>query len=173
MDKFPMLWDGRPVGELTLEKEPLYTWFTVQCRMPEEGLWCAWVTGDQGELRLGILEPDGGCFGIRRRYSIRLTAPLGRVLNGEVRLAFNEEAEWEQVLEPDRQICDPWLRKQIGGRRDVLMRFDAEHTYLAVPYDKEKPFPMLPLFCFAVIRVIQKQSYAVFAFDKKHRPVFV
>ena len=162
MDKFPILWKGSSVGELILEKEQLYTWFTVQCRVPEDGLWCAWVIGEKGTLRLGVLEPIGGQFVIRRRYSDRLTAPLGKILRGEVRSAFDEEKGWERVTEPDRQICDPWLRKQIRGRRDVLMRFDAEHTYLAVPYDKEKPFPMLPLFCFAVIRVIQKQSYAVF-----------
>ena len=41
MDKFPLLWDGRSVGELTTEREALYTWFEARCRLPEKGLWCA------------------------------------------------------------------------------------------------------------------------------------
>ena len=70
MDKFPLLWSGRPAGELATEKEPLYTWFTARCHLPEEGLWCAWAVGEQGELRreeaflllVGrLLERCGGC----------------------------------------------------------------------------------------------------------------
>ena len=59
MDKFPLLWKEAPLGELTTEREALYTWFTARCRLPGKGLWCAWAVGDRGELRLGILEPEG------------------------------------------------------------------------------------------------------------------
>lgn len=45
MDKFPLIWAGNPVGELTVEREALYTWFTARCHLPEEGLWCAWSWG--------------------------------------------------------------------------------------------------------------------------------
>ena len=70
MDKFPLIWAGNPVGELTVEREALYTWFTARCHLPEEGLWCAWVVGAEGELRLGILEPNGEEASIRRRISV-------------------------------------------------------------------------------------------------------
>ena len=52
MDKFPLLYGGRPLGELTAEREALYTWFDARCVLPGEGLWCAWAVGDQGELHL-------------------------------------------------------------------------------------------------------------------------
>ena len=59
-DKFPLLLDGRAEGELTVEREALYTWFNARCRLPEEGgLWCAWAVGQAGSLRLGVLEPVG------------------------------------------------------------------------------------------------------------------
>ena len=58
MDKFPLTADGRPAGELTAQREGLYTWFSARCPLPEEGLWCAWVVGDRGELRLGAKEPE-------------------------------------------------------------------------------------------------------------------
>ena len=37
MDKFPLIWAGNPVGELTVEREALYTWFTARCHLPEGG----------------------------------------------------------------------------------------------------------------------------------------
>ena len=55
MDKFPLLWEGKALGELIVEQEALYTWFTVRCRLPGEGIWCAWAVGDRGELRLGVV----------------------------------------------------------------------------------------------------------------------
>ena len=80
MDKFPLLWKERAVGELTAEREALYTCFSARCTLPAEGLWCAWVVGDKGELRLGVLEPQGGAGVICRRFSHRMTAPAGQLL---------------------------------------------------------------------------------------------
>lgn len=171
MDKFPILWKGKSVGELILEKESLYTWFTVQCHLPESGLWCAWVIGEKNNLRLGVLEPTEGHFSIRRRYSDRLTVPLGKVLRGEVRFVLNEELEWDRLSDPDKQIRAPWLRNQIKGK-NVLVRFEGEMFLLAFPYDRGKAFPLVPLFCFAEIRPIREQEYVVFAFDQKNQPVF-
>ena len=95
MDKFPLLWDGKPVGELTAEREALYTWFEARCRLPEKGLWCAWAVGDRGELRLGVLEPCGDRAAIRRRFSAQLTGPVGRLQWGELRPAHPAEpGDW-------------------------------------------------------------------------------
>ena len=38
MDKFPLLWKKNSLGELTTEREALYTWFTARCRLPGKGL---------------------------------------------------------------------------------------------------------------------------------------
>ena len=78
MDKFPLLWEGKPSGELVTEREALYTWFTARCKRPREGIWCAWVIGNRGELRIGVLEPMGNQAVIRRRFSDRMTQPLGK-----------------------------------------------------------------------------------------------
>ena len=56
MDKFPLLWDGRSVGELTTEREALYTWYEARCRLPEKGLWCGWVSWSPAGTGL----PSGG-----------------------------------------------------------------------------------------------------------------
>lgn len=102
MDKFPLMQDGRPVGELITEREALYTWYEARCRLPGEGLWCAWAVGDRGELRLGVLEPCGDRASIRRRFSAQLTAPMGRLLQGEIRPSGRPS---------------PWTGRRWSGRR--------------------------------------------------------
>ena len=123
MDKFPLLWEGTSLGELTVEQEPLYTWFTARCRLPGKGIWCAWVVGDKGELRLGVLEPQNG---IRRRFSRQMTAPLGSLLRGELRPAGGSAETWTAAAEPDRLFQTPWLRKQLHGARGLSQYTDVE-----------------------------------------------
>ena len=127
MDKFPLLLEGRPAGELTAEYEPLYTLLSARCPLPD-GLWCAWAVGERGVLRLGVLEPQNGCGFIRRRFSHRLTAPLGRILRGEVRpngvtpeaAPSEEPSAWSPVPAPERLFRTPWLRQRMQGRQGVL-----------------------------------------------------
>lgn len=173
MDKFPLLMEGRAAGELTAEREGLYTWFSARCPLPGEGLWSAWAVGDRGELRLGVLEPEGKQGSIRRRFSGRLTAPLGRLLRGEVRPAGAGQPEtWEPAPAPDRLFRAPWLRQRLKGAQGALLRRAGETRYLALPYDPAKPFPLTTLFCFACLRTVAGAAYVVFAFDGQDRPVF-
>ena len=172
MDKFPLLWEGRPLGELTTEREALYTWFTVRCRLPGDGLWCAWAVGTQGELRIGVLEPAGDRAVIRRRFSDRMTAPMGKLLRGELRPASGEATAWETVSEPERLFHTPWLQKQLRGTRGALLRREGNARSLALLYDKGKAFPLTAIFCFAQIKCIRGQTYAVYTFDEKEWPVF-
>ena len=171
MDKFPFCWKGNAVGELTTVRENLYTRFAARCRLPEEGLWCAWAVGTQGELRLGILEPCGDHAEICRRFSNRMAAPLGRLLRGELRAVDTDGTpRWEPLRSVPFQTL--WLRQQLQARTDVLTRTAANRRLLAIPYASEKPFPLVPLFCFAKGSRIDGRDYAVFAFDEKERPVF-
>lgn len=169
MAQVPILWNEAPTGELTLEPEGLYTCFTARCRVAE-GLWHLWLIGDRGELRLGVLEPEGGHFVIRRRCSARTMAPLGTVLRGEVRSAAREETDWEPVPESERQ--SPWLRLQLRGQKDLWRRKEGDRTYLAVPYDKGNAFPLPPLFCLARVRPVRGTLCAVFAFGADGWPLF-
>ena len=174
MDKYSLLWDGRAAGELTVEQEALYTWFEARCRLPGEGLWCAWVAGEGGELRLGVLEPAGEEASIRRRFSRRMTEPLGRLLQGELRPAAGEDREaWETVPDPAAAFRSPWVQKRLRGIKGALLRRGEDsRRYLALPYDRRGPFPLTTLFCFACIRHIGGKAYAVFAFDGEETPVF-
>ena len=173
MDKFPLLRDGQPAGELIAEQEALYTWFEARCPLPGEGLWCAWAVGDLGELRLGILEPVGDLASIRRRFSARLTDPLGRLQWGEIRPACPAETgAWTPLTAPEALFRAPGLRRELGRTPGVLIRDRGDRRDVAVPYDPARPFPLTGLFCFARICRIGGRDYAVFAFDREERPVF-
>ena len=169
MDKFPLMWEGRSVGELALEPEPLYTWFTARCRLPGEGLWCAWAVGDRGELRLGVLEPRGDRGSIRKRLSRRETEPLGRLLRGELRL--REEEPWQPLTRPESVFRTPWLCRRLGEVSGGLTRRTESGREVALPLDPGRPFPLPPLFCLARTERIGEGRYAVFRFDGEERPV--
>ena len=131
MDKFPLMQGGVSVGELITEQEALYTWFEARCRLPGEGLWCAWAVGDRGELRLGVLEPCGDRATIRRRFSARLTAPLGKLRQGEIRPAHPPEPEdWTPLERSAVRLRSPWLREQLHLVPGVLVR---EHECPKLP----------------------------------------
>lgn len=173
MDKYPLLLDGSPAGELITQREGLYTWFSVRCSL-RPGLWCAWAVGERGELRLGVLEPEGSQGAIRRRFSRQLTAPLGRLLRGEVRPAGVREPEnWTPAPAPDQLFRAPWLRQRLSGTQGALTRQTGESRCLALPYDQGKPFPLTTLFCFAQLRRIGGAIYVVYAFDQEDRPLFL
>jgi len=170
MDKFPLYSGKKPCGELVTESESLYTWFSVRCRLPGEGLWCAWAVGERGELRIGVLEPTGDCAAIRRRFSHRMTAPLGKLLHAELRRADRMGDAWKPGIHP--AFHTPWLRQQIECLDGIQSCSKGGRRYVAIPYDARKPFPLTPLFCLARICVLEGKQYVVFAFDEKEWPVF-
>lgn len=172
MDKFPLYLNGAAAGELTVTEEPMYITFRAVCRPAAPGLLRAYAVGERGELRLGVLAPEGGAFAIRKRVSRQMAAPLGRIVRGEARSYAAEEVHWEPASAPETLFRAPLLREKLRGVRDVLTGETQQRRYLAVPYDKRKPFLLEELFCFAHIARIEDHPYAVFAFDREEKPVF-
>ena len=171
MDKFPLYWDGQAVGEVAAEEESLYTRFSACCRLPEEGLWCVWLIGKQGELRLGVIEPNGEEAVLCRRFSKRMTAPLGCLLRGELRRGGTAET-WEVEPKPERLFHTPWLKGYLRGMEEVYFRREGSCLWVAIPYDARQPFPLLPLFCLAVVAPARGRLCAVFVFDRGETPCF-
>ena len=170
MDKFPLMQGGVSVGELITEQEALYTWFEARCRLPGEGLWCAWAVGDRGELRLGVLEPVNGKLTIRRRFSRRMTEPLGKLVQGELRPAAGE-GTWEPLENPSAYFHSAYIQNQLRGVEGVRTRQEGSCRYVAIPYDGRRPFPMTAMFCFARAGVVEGRRCIVFALNREEWPV--
>lgn len=174
MDKFPLIYAGRSAGELKVEQEGLYTRFSAVCRLPKEGVWCAWVVGERGELRVGVLEPCGLEATISRRFSNRLTVPLGPIRTGELRPAGEQEdsADWKAMRRPEDWFRTPWLCGQLRSFRGVWAAREGTVCRVAIPYDSKQPFPMPQIFCFARVATVSGRRCVLYAFDQNELPVF-
>jgi len=169
MERIPLLWQEETVGEMTVETVGLYTCFSCSCHLPDEGLWHVWLAGEGGEVRLGLLEPAGEKAVLKRRLSLRSWAGIGGLRCARLRRADGgREADWHTAVQlPFRT---PWLRRELAGRADVLLRREPGRIWVAVPYEARKPFPLTQLFCLCRIRRIRGRDYVVFVFDGAETP---
>lgn len=169
MDRYPILADGQPVGELTARREGLYTVLDVACPF-REGLWRAWAEGESGTLLIGVPEPRDGALRICRRFSQSAMAPVGRLLRGRLR-PLEERERWLPLTAATFPFQSPPLRG-LRGRRDLLISFSAGRRTLAIPREDDAPFPLETMFCFARLRRIRGRAYWTFAFDDAEWPIF-
>ena len=172
MDRFPVLRDGQTVGEMTVEQENTCTVFRLRCR--GEGLFSAWIVGTEGELRLGVPDSQQGTLTMCRRFSRELTSPAGSFVRGELRSCDSGAAEedWQSMGSPERLFQSGFLQYQLRGVSGALTRRGKGRRYLALPFDAARPFPLVPLFCFARFLRIGGTASVVFAFAKNETPVF-
>lgn len=173
MDKFQVFLDGVETGEMTVMQEGLYDVFRVSCHPPTENVLRAFAIGERGELRLGIPVPDGTEFTVCHRIALHEVEAAGRLLRGELRPCDGESRKrWEAVKNPERLFRSTFLREQLRGMEGILTRKDGGVRFLALPFDSHRPFLLTSLFCFARVKRIGGQPYAVFAFDRGENPIF-
>ncbi len=168
MDKYPMYLDGRAAGELSVTEVGMYDDYRAACRIPGPAFLRAYLVGEQGEMLLGVLAPEGGAYSIRRRLSRRETSDLGKLLRCDARR--EGERAWERVPAPEGLLKSPWLSHMLQGVSGVLTQQGKERRLVAIPYDSAKPFPLAPLFCFAKICRIEGTLHVVYAFDAQEQP---
>ena len=133
MECLPIIYQGAQVGELAVEHLAGDVGFSARCAGMGKGLWCLWVVGSSGELRLGVLEERGAVFS--RRFSQRMTAPLGRLLRGELRSAGESRGGgWKSVSRPEELFRTPWLRRALTGAEGALIKKAGKGCFLALPY---------------------------------------
>ena len=166
-----MLRDGKSCGELVVEREGLYVRFTARGKLPDSSLWCAWMVGERGELRLGVLEPEGERGAVCRRFSAREAESRGRILRCELRRAGEEPVVWTAVGNPGELFCVQWLKDRLMGAEGALTCRKDGRRLLALPWDKRRPFPLVPLFCLGRLQCIGSRYYIVYSFGENDRPV--
>ena len=91
MERLPLYCQGERRGEVTLSlwgPNGARTEITASMADPGDGLYRAFLTGEQGELPLGVLAPEEGRLSVRRRLYNRDVEQLGRLHRGEARRSF-------------------------------------------------------------------------------------
>lgn len=156
---YPIYWEGKPSGLLRVSRLGEDTCFELQGK--EKGMFRAWVEGEQGELLLGIMENGR----LRRRFSPRMTCTIGRPICAKLECLSQAAEPWHRVREDEFPM---WKLPE-----NACCRKRGRQYELALPYGEGDSFPLLPLFCFARICMINGKRWAVFLFDEAGCPIMV
>lgn len=152
-----MFSNGEQLGVLRIRSVETDMCFELN-GMPS-GLYRVWVEGEQGQLLLGLMENGR----LRRRFSPHITRSIGRPLCAKLERLAPVQVPWRNVRAdefagwtlPDGAYC----------------RKNGQWYELALPYTENRSFPLLPLFCFAKVAIIENRQYLVFYFDSEWRPI--
>ena len=183
MEERFLLLGGR--GSLTLTGEGDKVRTEVNLEDDGRGLYKAYLLGRGGRLPLGALTPGKDGLSLTRVLS---RADLERrgfwpPRGASVELAFSfapkrsqgvppPPSGWRRESCPERLPEDFILRQSAQGLRGGLLRREETGFRLAFPWRENCPFPLTPLFCFAVLKRLGSDHYAVFRFDGKGHPIF-
>ena len=152
MERLPLYCQGERQGEVTLALwGPNGTRTEIAASMddPGDGLYRAFLTGEGGELALGVLAPEEGRLTVRRRLYHRDVAPLGKLLRGEARRSFRFEETglcWRETCCPAQLFRSSFFqaRRRSAGR--AWWRREEPLLLLALPAEEGRLFPLECLF---------------------------
>ncbi len=176
MERLPLYCQGERRGEVTLA-----LWGPNGARMeiiasaddPGDGLYRAFLQGEQGELPLGVLAPEEGRLRVCRRLYHRDLTPLGKLLRGEARRSFRfEEAGscWRETRCPAQLFKSGFLRQRLQSHGCAWWRRERGLLLLALPLEEGKPFPLEALFCLGRTECVEGRRCVVYAF-REEEPV--
>lgn len=144
------------------------------------GLYKAWAVGERGELLLGTLAPEGGRLCLRRALSRSALEQAGvwPVTGGRAAMVYafsrkptgEGEGLWRWERRPARCFRDGVLREAAQSWGPMLRRREEDGFLLAAPFDPERPFPMVPIFCLGRLERVEGRPYIVFSFDAQGNP---
>lgn len=178
MEHLPLYCRGEQLGELTLSLcGPNGTRREIRVSLPDpgDGLYRAYLSGEQGELPLGVLAPEGGRLCICRKLYYRDLEPLGKLLRGEARRSFRFEeptSDWRETCCPAQLFQDRFLSERLRRVNYAWWRRDGDVLLLALPLERGKPFPLEALFCLGKVQCVEGKRCVVYAF-REEAPVLL
>ena len=176
MERLPLYCQGERRGEVTLSlwgPNGARTEITASMADPGDGLYRAFLTGEQGELPLGVLAPEEGRLSVRRRLYNRDVEQLGRLHRGEARRSFRFEETslcWRETRCPAQLFQSRFLRERLIRQGRGWWRREGSVLLLALPLEEGRPFPLEALFCLGRIQRVEGTRCVVYAF-REEEPV--
>lgn len=141
------------------------------------GLYKAWVLGPTGRMLLGTMAPESGGLSIRRSISLAELNRCGAwpALGAEAELAFSFGAGglppgWRAAEGAELHFADGSLGAQVRALSGAMLYTDRGGFFLAAPWSPRRPFPLAGLFCFADLKALGEETWAVFCFDPEGNP---
>jgi len=173
MERLPLYSQGERLGEVTLALwGPNGVRREIRASMPDpgDGLYRAFLLGEQGEFPLGVMAPEGGCLSACRRVYYRDIEPLGRLLQGEARRSFSFEGrteEWRESCCPAQLFHDKFLSDRLRAAGRAWWRREGDLLYLALPLERGRPFPLDALFCLGRVECVKGRLCVVYTFREE------
>lgn len=166
-----MIYDGQQAGTLTLQSEGLYVSAEAVCRLPTGALYRLALFCAQGSVPLGVLEPEHGMQTLRCRLTRERLRALGELIQGTVMRSFylDGAAHWQQVN--GRFFADAQLQAALEACPGARWRGEGVRE-LALPYDAQRPFPLVQCFCLASVGELDGESVVFYRFDAQDMPLF-
>lgn len=176
MERLPLNCHGERRGEVTLSlwgPNGARTEIAASMDDPGDGLYRAFLTGEGGELLLGVLAPEDGRLTVCRRVYHRDLAPLGKLFCGEARRSFRFGETgpcWRETCCPAQMFRSHFLRQRLQSHGRAWWRREGELLLLALPLEEGRPFPLEALFCLGRIECVEGRRCVVYAF-REEEPV--
>lgn len=177
MERLPLYCQREGRGEVTLAlwgPNGARTEIAASMDDPGDGLYRAFLLGEQGELALGVLAPEDGRLRVCRRLYSRDVAPLGKLLRGEARRSFRFEecgGCWRETGCPAQLFHSRFFIERLRPFGRAWWRREGSVLLLALPLEEGRPFPLEFLFCLGRIRCVEGKRCVVYAF-REEEPVF-
>ena len=168
MERVKLYCRGTCRGEIRLRGEGARTEVRAVMEDPGDGLYRAVLRGEQGEMMLGVLSPEGGQLGLRRMLYTRDIGRLGPLTGGEARCSFHfQQTPWRETGCPAQLFQGPFLRSRLQSIGRAWWRREEPLLLLALPLEGEKPFPLECLFCLGRLEQVAGQRCVVYAFQEE------
>ena len=171
MERVKLYCGGECRGEIRLRPEGARTEVRAIMSDPGDGLYRASLRGENGELALGVLEPEGRELALLRRLYSRDLAALGPLRDGKAWCSFRfQEERWRETACPAQMFRSAFLQSRLRPAGRAWWRREGELLLLALPAEESSPFPLEALFCLARVERVEGIPCAVYAF-REEEPV--
>lgn len=165
-------------GTVTVRQEGERVVCQALGRPESQGLYKAWLLGEEGKALLGTLIPENGALRLRRNMSAFTLKEKGAwpPVGAEIVMAYAftpEEppsSQWCWTECPCRLFTDRVISHALRGVDRALIKRGADGFFLAVPYVPGCPFPIPPLFCLGRIEKMGGRWYTLFRFSRQGAP---
>ena len=160
---------------MTVSVSGLSTVFDCRCAACGSDILRLHCLGGGTDAVIGVLMPEAGGLHLQKRLTRNALMRLGLSSIESCHLSSASQTAqkapsaqtpaWRTAAGSDLIFEDGQLTASCRGRTDLLARGTRAQLLLAVPVAPDAPFPLMPVFRYGDTRIIDGQSYVVFALE--------
>lgn len=179
-------------GTVTAESEGSRIHLTATAPLLNDGIYKAFLIGDNEKLSIGIMMPNGNEMSAKRSVSEREFAALGSIQQGEAIMtvpfdpaapledtsvssvgqnSIEDDPDWLPEPYASHLFSDPSVAALWSGVQDCYKKIVSDGTLLAAVLKDEAPFSPVPMFCLGVSQTVHGKSCIVFKINPAGYPV--